>query len=287
MARRPDFEELVAKAGGKSSLPKRKPWWNSTSRLAWAASLMLAVGAGWLGRELLIQTGQDMPTVVAESEAIPQAPAQTAALRDALEEDEAAADQDRARAEAEDGEPAAGERHAPGIAAPPPDEPEVAMMQKSEGQKAVKEVRQDDVSRDASGDRLEAVAEPLGERDAVARLVGDGATFPACYVAEDHLAGVPVLGPQELRLLADGTAAARTGEAPMAGTWLALTVDSVQVLLVSGGIGMEMRFERTATGLSGTAVSSTRTEALNEADTAGAGPGGDIQYLQIGCESVL
>lgn len=70
---RPGFDHLVSLAGTGPALSRRRqPWWNSTSRLAWAASLMLAVGAGWLGRELLIQTGQQVPAIVAtEQEAAP------------------------------------------------------------------------------------------------------------------------------------------------------------------------------------------------------------------------
>ncbi len=183
-ASKPDFQELVAKAGNAAPLPRRKSWWNSTSRLAWAASLMLAVGAGWLGRELLIQTGQDMPAVVAESEAIPQAPEPTAGFRDAVEQDEAATLQGRGRAESGDGELSAVEQEARGVAAPPPGEPEVAMMQKSEGQKATEEFRQDAAPLEAKTDRLEAVAERRNESDVMARAIRVGPALPTCFVAE-------------------------------------------------------------------------------------------------------
>lgn len=58
----PGFAALAAEAerraqpvGGGAS------WWRSTARLAWAASLVIAAGAGWIGHELLMQQGPSGP----------------------------------------------------------------------------------------------------------------------------------------------------------------------------------------------------------------------------------
>ena len=288
LGNRPDFEHLVAKAGGTSSVRRRNVWWNSTSRLAWAASLVLAVGAGWLGRELLVQTGRDMPSVV-QTESLPQAPEQAAAFGDALEAEDSAADEGQARTEAEELDRAAGEPNSRGLAAPPSNEPEVAVMRKSEEQKMSEEFRQD--------------VEPARERDAVAQLSGERANAPTCYAAdpqgdlqlglavadrtaaEDDRKNATPIVPSEIRLLAEGTVMVTARGSQMVGSWEAMGTDSVRVTLVIEETELKMRLEQTDTGLVGTAVSSARIEALNEADPAGAGPAVTIQYLQIECES--
>jgi hypothetical protein len=231
---------------------------------------MLAVGAGWLGRELLIQTGQDMPAVVAESEAIPQAPEETVAFMDVLEEDV---------------DPTSGEREARRIAAIPVDEPEIAAMQKSEGQKAAEGIRQDAAPLEAKVDRLEAAIEPERERDAVARLVEGGAALPTCYVAEVDLRNAIIFTPQELHLLRDGTALATAGGKQMSGTWVSASTDSVQVSLASGEAGVEMRLERTATGLSGTVTGTVGNQAVAGADAVAASPLVSIQLVAVECEA--
>ncbi len=289
--RRPNFEELLEQAGRASTPSRRTHWWSSTPRLAWAASLMLAAGAGWLGRELLIQTGQDVPAVVAESEAIPQVPEQTVGFADALEADEAAAGEGQFRRGADDADMLSGERAAGQKMEQPDAEPEVAAMQKAESQKSAEEFRQDAEPIDAKRDRLERAAEPTPEREAVARLSEDVASATTCYVGDTDLelqrsvaAAVESVTPDALRLEGDRTAVATVGESQMAGSWEAIGTDSVRVTLVTEDTELKMRFEQTDTGLVGTADSSARTEALNEADPAGAGPAVTIQYLQIECD---
>lgn len=66
---RPAFEELVrrsaesardaSEAGAVSG--KRRARWRSLERLAWAATVVLAVGAGWIGRSVLIERGWTDP----------------------------------------------------------------------------------------------------------------------------------------------------------------------------------------------------------------------------------
>jgi len=67
----PALTDLVAEAdarrGSSSGVPSAvgapasqatsaagRPWWRSPAKLAWAASLVLALGAGWMGRALLV-----------------------------------------------------------------------------------------------------------------------------------------------------------------------------------------------------------------------------------------
>jgi len=74
----PPFAEIVARAQAESTESEEAPGldnvraaadftrrriWPGTSRvgIAWAASITLAVGAGWLGRELALRRGMDLP----------------------------------------------------------------------------------------------------------------------------------------------------------------------------------------------------------------------------------
>lgn len=79
----PGFEALAAeaarrRAGGADGAPASRTgstrrdargtgaWWWSTARLAWAASLVMAAAAGWIGHELLMEQG-GTPRPVAET----------------------------------------------------------------------------------------------------------------------------------------------------------------------------------------------------------------------------
>jgi hypothetical protein len=268
--RKPNFEELLRQAGGGSRPPRSTRWWSSTPRLAWAASLMLAAGAGWLGRELLIQTGQDVPAVVAESEALPQAPELTTAFSDAPEADEAAAGDGQFRAGADDADMVSGERAAGQKMEQPAAEPAVAAMQKN-----VEEVRQDAAPIDANRDRLAAVEKPAREREAVARLSEDVASAATCYVADTDLelqrsvaAADESVTPDALRLEGDGTAVATVGDTQLSGTWSESSTDSIQVVVANGEAGMELQLERTDTGFTGTAGRLDRGGAADDLNVA-------------------
>ena len=71
LERRPAFDEIQARAAeadlrredqdrGRSSGPLRARW-RSVERLAWAATVVLALGAGWIGRTVLIDRGWSDP----------------------------------------------------------------------------------------------------------------------------------------------------------------------------------------------------------------------------------
>ncbi|TFG66561.1 MAG: hypothetical protein E4H28_01550 [Gemmatimonadales bacterium] len=264
---KPDFKELVARVEGRKSVPHRKPWWSSTTRLAWAASLMLAAGAGWLGRELLIQTGQNVPTVM-QSESVQLTPEQTTAFSDAVEADEDVAEEGQARAGDDDMDRVSGERAARGIAAQPADEPEVGAMQKSEVQKSVEEFRQDATPNEANVDRLDAKIGADRERELAARLSGGAAADPTCYTvspialqlgvkAADEVVpdyggdNMTAVAPDWLRLAPGGIAVATVSGRQITGTWVGPSADSVQVRLADGESGIELWLGWTEFGLEG------------------------------------
>jgi anti-sigma factor RsiW len=65
----PSFEDLVARAAEDGSSASgalatrerlRRGWW-STQRLGWAATIVLALGAGWIGRAVLMERGWTDP----------------------------------------------------------------------------------------------------------------------------------------------------------------------------------------------------------------------------------
>lgn len=67
----PPFREIARRAqdevggsasrGGGVSTSTRWPGWRSIERLAWAATVVLALGAGWIGREILVERGWTDP----------------------------------------------------------------------------------------------------------------------------------------------------------------------------------------------------------------------------------
>ena len=159
------------------------------------------------------------------------------------------------------------------------------MMQKSEGQKATEEFRQDAAPLEAKTDRLEAVAERRNESDVMARAVRVGPALPTCFVAEKDQDRAPLRTPQELQLLADGTAVADAGGKEMHGTWVEVSGDSVQVLLGSGEVGMELRLERTATGLLGTFGQGAGDASAVDADAGVGSPLVLIRLRMVDCEA--
>lgn len=212
-APRPKFADLEAAASARRperptrSAPDgaRPRWWRSPARLAWAASLVLAVGAGWMGRAL-IETGgkggapavqladqasetREMPARARESgalegEAVPEADGvrnESLEMRRAPETSKATAgagaDADRAAAAQEP---------------PPPADDELA-----------------DDELAAQRERAQLAA-PAREE---ARKAEGAVVSPGCYAAET--AG----GPVELRVDSDGTARFRAEDGLYVGFW--------------------------------------------------------------------
>lgn len=65
----PGFAALAAEAEARRATGGGARWWGSIARLAWAASLVMAAGAGWIGHELLMQRGPNASMSAARSPA--------------------------------------------------------------------------------------------------------------------------------------------------------------------------------------------------------------------------
>lgn len=90
----PSFETMQRRARAPSSGTRSR--WGSVQRLGWAASLVLALGAGWMARALLVERGwtdpfhQGAPAEVAlraQVEPVPESTAATAELRQKADRD--------------------------------------------------------------------------------------------------------------------------------------------------------------------------------------------------------
>ncbi len=84
----PPFEEILRRARGDVAVPTR-PWWRTPRILAWAASVTLAVGAGWFARSALAPRPEELartPTLQVQSEPSPPEPAADATAELALDE---------------------------------------------------------------------------------------------------------------------------------------------------------------------------------------------------------
>lgn len=266
IAERPKFDQLVAAAGaGRAATVPRRAWWSSTSRLAWAASLMLAVGAGWLGRELLIQTGRPVPAVVVTEQEQQTAPA--AEMLDQLEADAGRGN----RLDEQVSRDAVGERARDITVAEQSaaDAPE-ADMQKSQAERFRAEERQDrDAGADGFADNAAALPDDEAPRRAAAPQFAEHAVVAECFTvsrlvaqnkdvvrgAEDaldrRLGAADATVPEQLRLLPDGIATAYLEGQELQGTWSAEVADSLSVILSGAESRLEMRLARVESGLSG------------------------------------
>jgi len=234
-----------------------------------------------LGRELLIQTGQDVPAIV-QSESVPQPPDQAIAFRDARD--------------ANDVDSTTAELSAEGIAEPPEDQPQTA-LQKSEVQKMAEESRQDATPQETNGDRREDAMGAEREREVAARLIGVDAAEQTCYTAsptdpqrrlraadkafadsdgQDVLLGAPTW----LRLSADGTVLVTVSGMQLSGTWVAPSNDSVHVLVADGGAGVELRLEKTETGFAGAVMRSGHAGVEGDTDA----PPTSLRLATTACE---
>ena len=269
---RPGFDRLVSLAvPGPATLPNRRPWWTSTSRLAWAASLMLAVGAGWLGRELLIQTGRPVPAIVTtKQEAAPTTEMlDRLAADDALEaqlENEAPPETDAVRG-------ALGERRDEATAEEPraANAPVVSDLQKSQAEEFQAHARQD---RDEVGgqfaDEVAAGGNEEAARRAAALQIREPVVAAECYAiaapsadpagregaagaaVDRKMAGADIdAASDRLRLAPDGTATASVDGRNLNGTWVSDAGDSLTVALSGPEGGVELRLARVEFGMSG------------------------------------
>lgn len=240
-APRPKFADLAAAASARGlerptpavTEGARPRWWRSPVKLAWAASLVLAVGAGWMGRALVETGGQggapavqladqasetrEMPARARESgapegEAVPEADGvrnESLEMRRAPEAGKvtagAAADADRAAA-AQEPAPPAGDELA------------------------------------AQGERAQLAA-PAREE---ARKAEGAVVSPGCYAAE--AAG----GPAELRVDSDGTARFRAEDGLYVGFWQRRDGGGMTLELTDRTEWLRLVLDPTADGVRGT-----------------------------------
>lgn len=251
----PGFEALAAEAAkrreggadsstaspdGSSARPaavRTAGWWRSTARLAWAASLVMAAGAGWLGHELLVEQG-GAPRPVAETAM--ETPAAAGAER---RRTDAAADavDDAAGAEAAKSGDFAAEREERQGAPENADVPA--------GARAMPRV-EDEVARAPAAEEPAALAPQT--------LAQQTATEPRCFEAADGTetndrepdadAAESLRG---LRLETDGTVRGRTAAGSLVGFWQPASADSLVLRLTYGDGWREIRLEEGTDGLRG------------------------------------
>lgn len=242
---RPAFDDLAARArvrarrvepasGQRTSARAGGAWWRTPATLGWAASLVIAAGAGWIGRQLVVEQGLVVPPVAVEREA-PTGGAEIeegAALDDSREEvtsDEAGSRRDAAATPA--APQTAARLRADGEAEPRQgDRPETeAFQEKAEPRAEPEPGVGADVDADVGAMRVEEVA-PLAD---AAGATGDARCYeapPPAGDVRDATAG----NLETLRLAPDGTASARLGGQPMVGFWERARGDSLRLRVTDG-----------------------------------------------------
>ena len=234
----PGFASLAAEAEQRSRpVGRGASWWRSTARLAWAASLVIAAGAGWIGHELLMQQGPNGPRSSARSQA--------------AETVEAVAER-RGRAQPEEAE--AGETVG--------------------DDETARDVADADVAGDAEADRAAAAPTPAPEADAAepqaatpeaaAKLMTPQADRQVVGRSREEVAGQSCFAPRaEVRasglpgplgvlvLRADGTLRSEAGGQQLVGFWNASPADSLRLRLTDGSGWFVYRLQRSGDELSG------------------------------------
>ncbi|MFW6089271.1 MAG: anti-sigma factor family protein [Gemmatimonadota bacterium] len=239
-ATRPAFDELVSRArvrrAGTSSgrTPDRAvgSWWRKPAALGWAASLVIAAGAGWIGRQLVVERGLEAPGVAVERDAPAGRVGPDAAARLERFRDDDALDEARAR----------------GDAAATPAAPHEKAKTRENAPGAAEESRADGDATAAPESRMQEVV-PLG---AAAR-----AAAPRCYAAAvppeaDGGGEAAMAGRLEtLRLAADGTAGLRAGGRSLVGFWERAEADTLRLRVTDGDEWRELALIETDEGLRG------------------------------------
>jgi hypothetical protein len=248
---RPAFADLIERARSgreehrRAAIRGRPPWWRSPAKLAWAASLVLAVGAGWMGRGLLVS-----PDLSPSASEVRQA-GEIAAdrLTDAAD--------DEAHSPAELGAQATPAGQA---AEPAPVVSDDRMRQES--------ARADEAPADARAADADVGA---GERDVAERALRQ-APLPAVDRQEFAAkAGVAVrcyaageaAGSAELRLWPDGSARLRVENVPYVGFWEPDAPGELNLRLSDGGPWLELGLRETDGGVHGTLAPSSLAKALS------------------------
>lgn len=264
VAGRPAFDELVARArvrrvepasDRKSSARTGAAWWRTPARLGWAASLVIAVGAGWIGRQLVVEQGFDTLEVAAEQDApVGRTGGGEGAVLDDVRED-AMPREERARQDAA-AAPAAPEAEArfEAEAEPEPrqrERPEAEQLQEKAQPIADAEAEVEaggELGADADAIRLQEIA-PLA---AASRATGIARCYAATAAAGDGREA-PAGKPETLRLAPDGTATLRLDGRPLVGFWQRAGADSLRLRVTDGERWRELALVEAASGVRGDA----------------------------------
>lgn len=259
---RPAFDEIAARArtrahqadpanGRKPSARARGAWWRTPATLGWAASLVIAAGAGWIGRQLVVEQRLDAPPVAAERDAmVGRADADEGAGLDDVGRD-AAPEEARARRDAApaSGTPETAARFRDETAAEPGQErrPESEELQEKADPRADAEPGAD-AGADADALRMPDIA-PL-------TAAGETTSGARCYAASS-MAGdgrEAASGRLEtLRLAPDGTATLRLDGRPMVGFWQRAEADALHLRVTDGEQWRELALVEAASGVRGDA----------------------------------
>lgn len=252
-AERPAFDELVERARSRreedragAAIRGRPRWWRSPAKLAWAASLVLAVGAGWMGRALLVS-----PDV---SPSVPEVQQADVLASDRLTD--ARAEEARSPAEL-------GAQARPGGQAAEP-APAVADDRALRGAAEAEEAPSDDRAADA--DAAAAAAErdvPERARMQASPPAAEQQGFEAkagatvrCYVAGE--AG----GSTELRLSPDGSVRLRLDDVLYVGFWEPGGPGELSLRLSDGGPWLDLGLRETDGAIRGILAPSSLARTL-------------------------
>jgi len=256
---RPEFASLRAAADarrttGETSGPDRSAghWWRTPMKLAWAASLVMAVGAGWIGRQLMVEQGIDAPRVAAEQDApVGRTAVQEGAALDDLRGD-ATPEEARARRDAA-AAPTAAETAArfrveaePRPGGPPELE---ELQEKAEPRTDADPEADADAEAGADAIRMQEIA-PL-------TAAAEAPSGARCYAASRAAAGdgreAKAGKPETLRLAPDGTATLQLDGRPMVGFWRRAEADSLHLRVTDGQQWRELALIEVASGARGDA----------------------------------
>lgn len=238
VAERPAFDDLAERARSRreenrgEAIRRRPPWWRSPAKLAWAASLVLAVGAGWMGRALLVSPDSS-PSVreVRQAEnlasdglndAVAEEARSPAVADDRVRRDAAEAEEAPAEARGADADPVAQER----------DVPDRARMQAPP-----------------------AAAEQQG-------FAAKAGVTVRCYT------GGKAGDAAELRLSPDGSARLRLDDVLYVGFWESGAPGELNLRLSDGGAWLDLDLRETDGGVRGILAPSSLARTLSLAPAA-------------------
>ena len=254
---RPAFEELVARADTRRADPPSSAegsWWRTPTRLAWAASLVIAVGAGWIGRQLVVEQGLDGPGVSAEQDAtVGRSEAEEGVafddVRAGATADEALARQDADAAAPPVPENASRFRTGEETREPRAERPEAEELQEKAEARTNAEARADEVGMqgitgDAAGPGTPGVARCY----AASPEAHDGGE--AAHDGEEAASAGQL---ETLRLAADGTASLHLEGRPMVGFWEQPTADALLLRVTDGRTWRELALIEVEGGVRGDA----------------------------------